>query len=212
MSCRQCTGVKRLFDDKTAKKELKRYRKKGPSKTTRILLDFIIKENAETKTLLDIGGGVGAVQHGLFEAGISKSTDVDASISYLNAAKKLSEEKGSFDQSEFVEGDFTDETIQPEPADIVTLDRVICCYDEMEKLVGKSSSLAGKIYGVVYPRETWYVYAGHYLSKFLMFMICHPFRMYVHPHRDVDRIIQKNGFLRKYHGQSFFWRIDVYVK
>jgi len=210
MSCRQCIGVKRLFDDKMARKELKRYKKKGPAKSTRKLLDFIIKEGAEGKSLLDIGGGVGAVQHELYKAGIKSSVDVDASSAYLAAAKKESELYGNLEHSQFLEGDFTDDSIQPEPADIVTLDRVICCYDEMEKLVGKSSALAKKIYAVVYPREIWYVILGHHIAKFGLFLIRHPYRMYVHSPEKVDSIITGNGFTKKHSDRTILWRVDVY--
>ena len=205
-------GIKRLFDDKMARRELKRYKKKGPSKSTRKLLDFIIREGVEGRTLMDIGGGIGAIQHELYKAGIVSSVDIDASSAYLNAAKKESELYGNLEHSQFLEGDFTDEFLCPEPADIVTLDRVICCYDEMEKLVEKSSSLAKKIYAVVYPREVWYVILGLYFTKFAMFVIRHPYRMYVHSSEKVDSIIRGNGFTMKYNDRTILWRVDVYGK
>ena len=50
MTCPQCRGLDKLFDDKTATKELKAYRKKGPSKTIRILIDALKAEGVEKMT------------------------------------------------------------------------------------------------------------------------------------------------------------------
>ena len=65
MSCCQCKGIENIFDKKAAKRELKRYQKKGPSKTTRMLLEAINEKGVLGLDFLDIGGGIGAIQYGL---------------------------------------------------------------------------------------------------------------------------------------------------
>ena len=45
------------------------------------------------------------------------------------------------------------ETIQP--VDIVTLDRVLCCYPDLESLLGLSSQRAARVSGVVFPVDSW---------------------------------------------------------
>ena len=65
MTCRQCRGIEQFFDQKEASRELKGYREKGPAKSTQMLIDAIEADGIEDKTLLDIGGGVGAIQHEL---------------------------------------------------------------------------------------------------------------------------------------------------
>ena len=79
MTCRQCKGIEKVFDEKEANRGLRKYRKNGPDKTTKILIDAIISRGVDGKTLLDIGGGVGAIQHELLKAGASKSIGVEAS-------------------------------------------------------------------------------------------------------------------------------------
>ena len=83
MICPQCVGVEKLFDEKYAKRELKRYQRKGPVKTTRLLIEAIRTEGVKDLSLLDIGGGIGAIQFELFEAGVSRATDVEAATDYL---------------------------------------------------------------------------------------------------------------------------------
>ena len=85
--CSHCRDAGTFFDHKTARKELRRYIKKGPKKSTRLLLDQIRKSEVTGKTLLDIGGGVGSITFELMRAGISRSVHVDASEAYLKAVK-----------------------------------------------------------------------------------------------------------------------------
>ena len=76
MVCPHCQGVDALFDDGLAQKDLKRYLKKGPGKSTRLLLDALRKAGIGGMSLLDIGGGIGAIQHELVAAGVAASVDV----------------------------------------------------------------------------------------------------------------------------------------
>jgi hypothetical protein len=46
------------FDDRQAKADLRSYRKKGPDRSTPLLLDALRAEGVEGASLLDIGGGV----------------------------------------------------------------------------------------------------------------------------------------------------------
>ena len=105
--------------------------------------------------LLDIGGGVGAIEHELLESGVQSATDVDASKAYLRAAREEAQRRGLAERVSYQHGNFVDLAAQVPDADIVTLDRVICCYDDMEKLVDLSAARARRFYGLVYPRDTW---------------------------------------------------------
>jgi magnesium-protoporphyrin O-methyltransferase len=83
MYCSQCQGIEEVFSQEYVRRELKHYRRKGPGKTTRMLTEAIEKEGVEGLSLLDIGGGVGAIQHELIAAGVREVTSVDASTAYL---------------------------------------------------------------------------------------------------------------------------------
>ena len=65
MSNCQCIGIERFFDVKQAKKDLKKYRKNGAQKATKTLINAISSHNINSFSLLDIGGGIGAIQHEL---------------------------------------------------------------------------------------------------------------------------------------------------
>ena len=95
MSGSCCQGVDEVFGEKTAQRDLRRYRERGPSRQTRVLLDAIRGQGVERATVLDIGGGVGAIQHELLAAGAARATAVDASTAYLRAARGEAERRGT---------------------------------------------------------------------------------------------------------------------
>jgi len=145
MGCCQCQGIENMFDKKAAKRQLKRYLKKGPSKTTSMLLDAIHKKGVQGLNFLDIGGGIGAIQYDLIKAGASNGTSIEASSAYIDVVKEETLQNGLAERVNFKQGDFTATATDVDSADIVTLDKVICCYDDMSELVGLSSKLARKI-------------------------------------------------------------------
>ncbi len=212
MSVCQCQGIETLFNDRVARKDLKRYRKKGPLKTTRILLEALRIQGVQGATLLDIGGGVGAVSNGLLDAGAAKGTVVDASPAYLRAAQDEASRQGHLERIEYHSADFVEASPQVEPADIVTLDRVICCYDDMPALVSASVSKAERLYGLVYPRDTWWDRAGASLLNFGCWAWRTPFRIFIHPPAAVEQIILDSGLQRCFRDTTTLWQVVVYAR
>lgn len=200
------------FNQKLAERELQKYRKKGPGKPTRILLEAIQTSGVEGLTLLDIGGGVGAIQSELFKSGLSQATEVEGSSAYLEAAKKEAERQGYLDEVNFIQGDFVEMVKEIPSADIVTLDKVICCYPDLQTLVGLSSQKAGKIYGVIYPVDTWWMKFGVRIPNFFFKIKHNPFRLYIHPTQAIEALIRKSGFKRKSYCKLFMWHVAVYQR
>lgn len=212
MICPQCVGVEKLFDEKYAQRDLKRYLRKGPVKTTRLLIKAIRAEGVKDFSLLDIGGGIGAIQLELFEAGVSRATDVDAATAYLTIARAEAERRGLTDRIVYRSGDFVEVANEIDPADIVTLDRVICCYHDMPKLVSLSAAKAGRIYGLVYPRLNMVMRLARPLINLHNRIKRSPFRFYLHSPAEVDRILRDCGFKRLCESRTPLWQIVVFVR
>ena len=212
MTCQQCQGLESLFDNKTAVNELKAYRKKGPDKTTRMLVDALKATGVEAMTLLDIGGGVGVIQHELMKAGISKATHVDASTAYIAAAKDEAKRQGHADRVSYHYGDFVELAPDIPAVDIVTLDRAICCYHDMPALVGLSSARASKLYGLVYPRDTWWVKLGISIVNFGARLLRRDYRFFVHPTNAVDEVLGNNGLKQHFYHKTFLWQVALYAR
>ena len=212
MDCCQCQGIEKVFDEGQARKDLKRYRKKGPDSTTRILVDAIKAQGVQDLSLLDIGGGVGAIQHGLLDAGAREAVSVDASTGYAEVAKGEAERLGYSDRVTYRQGNFVEMAPGIEPADVVTLDRVICCYHDVEKLVGMSSQRATSLYGVVFPRDNWLSRAAIGIGNLYMRLRRNPFRAFVHPTSLVDSLVTGNGLSRCFYRKTLVWQVVVYAR
>jgi magnesium-protoporphyrin O-methyltransferase len=212
VDCCQRQGIEAEFNRKTAAKELKRYREHGPAKTTDMLTKALRDEGVDGMTLLDIGGGIGAIQHELLEAGAKAATNVEASTAYIEAAKEEAERQGQADRVAYHSGDFVDVAPGIAPADIVTLDRVICCYRDMQDLVGASSARAHRFYGLVYPRDTWWMKMGIALMNLVMWVRRSPFRAFFHTTQAVDAVVRGNGLEQRFCRRTLAWQVVVYAR
>jgi magnesium-protoporphyrin O-methyltransferase len=200
------------FDDRRAKADLQHYHKKGPNRSTHLLLDALRAQGVEGASLLDIGGGVGVVQHELLRAGAARATQVDASRPYLTVAEGEAARRGNADRATFALGDFVDVAPTVGDADLVTLDRVICCYGDMESLVAASSRKARRLYGIVVPRDRWWVRAGEQLGNLIRRLRRDPFRSFVHPVDAIDAAVRRQGFVPVSSAHTFVWQILVYAR
>ena len=210
MSCPQCVGIDQLFNDDEARSELARLHRKGPRKTTRFLLEGVARAGVAGRTLLDVGGGVGAVHLGLLSAGAGRAVDVDASASLLRAARREAESRGLADRVTHRFGDFVEMASEIPPADIVTLDRVLCCYPDMEALLGQCARHATTTLAMVFPRDTrrgrcinWLLNLGYRIRRT-------PFRTFVHPRARIENVLRCAGLEPAFHRHTLFWQVEVY--
>lgn len=209
-----CSLHDRFFDNKIASKDLKRYKKNGPGKSTRKLLDILdelIKESANDYTsLLDIGGGIGSIPLALSSRGFSNFTSVEASSAYQQIQKKEFENQNLDVKADFILGDFTDVSDQVNHADVVTLDKVICCYDDYRLLVTTSVSKSNHILAIVIPRNVWWVKAVVNVSVFIRRIFGSRFKIFVHPIEEIERIILDHGFKNLHDSFQREWHLLVY--
>lgn len=210
--CSHCQGAEKIFDTGMASGDLDDYRENGASRQTRLLLDTIRQIGLEGFALLDIGGGVGAIQHELFKAGARSAVHVDASTAYLGASQEEAARLGHREQVTYLHGNFVELAPQIEPVEVVTLDRVICCYPDMPSLVSLSASRATKFYGLIYPRDVWWLKIGSRFMNFGFWIRRNPFRFFVHASAEVDRIIQSQGLKPHFQRNLGIWRVRVYAR
>lgn len=206
-----CTGdYDRLFNEKAARDDLESYRRHGPRGSTERLIDAIRTMGVDGATLIDIGGGVGVIQHELLAAGAAASIDVDASHAFLAAAREEAVRRGFGDRAAHRYGDFVELAPEVEPADLVTLDRVICCYPDMTALVSASASRARRAYGLVFPVDRWWIRLGARFGNVLARLFCGTFRAHIHPTREVDAVVRSHGFEPAMHHRGLVWQTIVY--
>ena len=213
MSCAShCCGAEKVFDEKGVKKALKKYSKKGPDNFSQQLIDALKRQNISQLSLLDIGGGIGILQHELLKEHLSHTTDVDSSEAYIAGAKALMVENGTQDRMNFIHGDFNEHIDKIEQHDIVTLSRVVCCYPDVDRLINNSIGKTNKYYGLVYPADNILIKMGIGLMNLSLYLRRNPFRTFVHSVDKMNGLISSHGFERVYLGNALMWRIALYKR
>jgi len=204
-----CDGAT-VFDRRTAVRDLDRYRRTGPDRTTRLLLDMIGGGRVAGSTVLDIGAGVGVIDGELIRRGADRAVLVDASPAYLEQARQEAARTGLLDRMEFVDGDFVRQAAGIDPADIVTLDRVVCCYRDADALVASSAARARRVYGLVLPRDRRLVRLAVALLNVGSRIARRATRVYAHPNGRIDDLVAAAGLRPTSEATTFFWRVVVY--
>jgi magnesium-protoporphyrin O-methyltransferase len=204
-----------MFDARRARKDLRAYSKRGARGPTRRLLVGVLASLREqgnvSFTHLDIGGGVGVLQHELARDGSVRTTAVDASRPYLEALRQAATERGYEARQTRIEGDFTDVADRVEPATVVTLDKVICCYPDMATLVRASARKATALYCIVVPRDTAWVRASVGLVNWCLWRVLRrQFQAFAHTHQAIDRACAEEGLSLDQDDSRLVWCVRLY--
>jgi len=203
-------GCANVFSSREAENDLKRYRDKGPESSTRALIDALVAEGVEGGSLLDIGAGIGAIQLELLAAGLAHAESVDATQAYVEVARAEAERRGFGDRVTGRVGDFVALSNDVAPADIVTLDKVVCCYPDMPALLGRAADRARRSVGLVYPRETWWNRLASRLFAAWGWVTRDATRWHIHPVADIDALLRRAGFERHDVRRELIWQIAIY--
>jgi magnesium-protoporphyrin O-methyltransferase len=200
------------FNRKLADGELRRYQSRGPGRASRALADALEGAGAADMTVLDIGAGVGAVHQLLLERGAASATDVDASGPYLAAARDEARRRGLADRVTFVHGDFAALAAEIEPADLVALDRVVCCYGDVDALVGRAAERTRRRLGIALPPDgrTARLVVG--LLNAWQRLTRSAFRMYAHPHARVIAAARTAGLVPVGGARLGIWHLLVFER
>src|SRR5262245_57151444 len=141
-SCHCCASDKE-FGRRRARRDARRFRRRGPDPGTQQLLTAIGGASLPPHpTLLDIGGGVGTIHHALLDRGFSQATHVDASAAYLAVADEEAQRLGHGQRVTFQRADFREVAAWLPIVDVVTLDRVVCCDPDYDSLLAAAADHA----------------------------------------------------------------------
>jgi magnesium-protoporphyrin O-methyltransferase len=208
MTCPHCRAADTTFGTKVAAADRKRYERRGPDRTTAEMVRAVRALGLREATLLDIGAGIGVVHHELLDHGAAAAVHVEAATAYLEAARFEAVARGHDQRVRFVQGDFVDVAGGLEPADVVTLDRVVCCYPDYAALLGRSAAKCRAAYVLSYPRDRWYVRLVVRVQNLVRRLRRDAFRTFVHPEAAIRQALADAG-LRPAGARDFFvWRVE----
>ena len=211
-SCGCDPGGFDIFDERTARDDRESYERSGPDQTTRMLLDLIKSYGVAGATVLDVGGGIGVIDHELLKAGAGHATLVDGSPQSLRVARSEARRFNHLDRLELAEGDFVKLAAGIDAADIVTLHRVVCCYPDVANLVGESAARARRLYGLVLPRDRWWIRLGLQLVNVVYRLRGRTFRAFAHSNALVDRLAAHQGLQPVAESGTRVWRVVLYAR
>ena len=212
MPCNCCEITDNAFSEAEARAEIRNYRKRGPANQTKLLLEAIRDLGLKGVTLLDIGGGIGSIYHELLKDVAREATHVDASSAYLKQAKDETARRGNSERLQFIHADFTEVASDLPPADVVTLDRVVCCYPDYRGLLKAAANRSQRALAMTYPRETWYMRIGLSVANFFQRLMRNPFRVFLHPVVEMESLLKREGLVRTSVRRLFVWEIALYQR
>jgi predicted RNA methylase len=195
----------------------KRARRKGISAgITKDLLDALGSVN--DRTVLDLGCGTGDLALGALARGATRATGFDLGPGAIEEARALAGERGVDDRASFTVGDAAKARLDPH--DVVLLNRVLCCYPDVDALLDNSLSAATAVYAFTAPpsaglagtlaRAETRLANGWFRIRDRKFR---GFRVHVHDLRAVDRRIRRAGFLPITEGRRrLVWHLAVYER
>jgi len=186
--CCTQSEYRRLFNHRVAAKDSRRFRKRGLTGTARNLAE--LAGDVTGATVLDVGGGIGAIDVELLEAGAARATNIELSGAYEREAAALLAERGLDARMVRRVGDFVADASSIEPHDVVVLHRVVCCYPDVEALVGEASRHTRHKLLLTYPQDRAGIRLGaRVVNVWLRLSRC-GFRTYAHR---VERILAVAG-------------------
>src|SRR5919204_1865361 len=207
-SCCSPAAYSEFFDEKQARKDARRYRRKGLDRAARRIVSFLTRRGVAGDSVLEVGGGVGAIELELLKAGAARATNVELSPAYDAVARELLAEARLEDRVERRTGDFVDVADELEPADDVVLHRVVCCYPDVDALVGAAARRARRRLVLTYPPDITLARAVFAGSNLFMRLRGSDFRAYVWPVAAIARAAEANGFRRVAEERaSLAWRL-----
>jgi 2-polyprenyl-3-methyl-5-hydroxy-6-metoxy-1,4-benzoquinol methylase len=211
MAC--CTGPCAAgvhFNPKKAERDLRRYQRSGPDATTRLILEELRRWPLQGLHLLDVGGGIGVIAVELAGASLARVTFADASAGYLEAARRHLASRAASLPAQFILGDFAATADSLPDADVVTLDRVVCCYPNVEALLRGAAARARHLIAFTYPRDTWYVRGTVVLENSWYWVRRDSFRAFVHSPERMASVLEASGFVRSARHSTLQWALDLY--
>jgi magnesium-protoporphyrin O-methyltransferase len=189
---------------------VRKFKNKGLERVQELLLQGIRTEQVRDKEILDIGCGVGAVHLTLLKEGAARATGVDISDEMIRQARRFSTELGVEERAEYVVGDFVEvrETIRK--SDVTVLDKLVCCYEEVESLVKESTAKTKTLYALSHPRQNFYTELTFKTHIALARLFRWKFRPFWHNWHKLNETIQSLGFELVYSNATPMWQVLVF--
>src|SRR5919106_5384247 len=141
-TCCRCGPCEQMFKPRVARRSLKRYRKKGHGDLEKRMVAAAAEGGLAGARVLEIGGGIGTFQAELLEAGAERGEVVELVSAWEPYARELAREMGLEERTSFRVADVLEDPESAEQAEIVVMNRVVCCSPDGVELTAAAARLA----------------------------------------------------------------------
>lgn len=203
MDC--CGDYDATFGDRFARRMSRRYRRRGLSRAATAAVSFLSGRGLEGVSVLEIGGGVGELQIELLRHGAARTTNLEISGAYEPQAQALLEQTGLQHRVERRLVDIARDVDEVEPADVVVLHRVVCCYPDYERLLAAAGSRAGRLLVFSHPPRNVVTRALMWSENAVRRLRHDEFRTFVHPPAAMLATLERTGLRPVYRWRGFGW-------
>jgi 16S rRNA G966 N2-methylase RsmD len=200
-------GCERFFGPRFARRLARHYRRHGVDKTARRMVTFLQRRGIEGATVLEIGGGVGEIQIELLKRGAAYAVNLELSPAYEPEARQLIHEAGLQDRTERRLHDIAVDPEGIEPADMVVLHRVVCCYPDYERLLSTAADHARRLLVFSYPSHNLLARAAIAAQNSAFRLLRKEFRAFVHPPQAMLAVLAERGLHVTYAHHGLAWQV-----
>jgi hypothetical protein len=194
VGCCSAKGCDQFFTERVARNDARRYRRRGLDKMGRRIVALARRRGVERRIVLEVGGGIGAIQLELLRAGAARTVNVELSTAYEATAGALLREAGFEGRVERRLLDFAERADEVPDADLVVMHRVVCCYPDHVALVGAAAARARRDLLLTFPREAWWIRLGLGVVNLALRLRRSDFRVYLHPPASILGVARRHGF------------------
>lgn len=202
------TGAGACFT-KSAARYARRYRRRGLDRAQRELRDGLLAEGISGRSVLDVGCGAGGLLIELLHRGASSGMGIDISQGMIEAAGLLARERGVATKVRFQTGDFAALEDDATRAEIVIMDKVLCCSSDPGGLIARASASGAENLAVSYPRDGFLPRASFTLMNFMGRVLRWSFYPCYHEPHALDRLLAATGFHEIRRSATPFWQIVI---
>ena len=209
MSCCRSGACEQMFSRRAARRSLERYRSKGLDEIERRIVASAMETGIQGARVLEIGGGIGVIQAELLQVGAATGEIVELVVAYEPYARELASDKGLSDRVTFRVVDLVEDPADVEPADVVVLNRVVCCSPDGIELTGIAGRLARRTLVLSYPRDVVWVRLGVGLINLGQRLFGRSFRAFVHSPAKLRAAVEEQGLRATDLGRTAFWEYST---
>jgi magnesium-protoporphyrin O-methyltransferase len=173
------------------------------------MVDLLAQRGVQDATVLEIGGGVGQIQIELLKRGAASATNLELSSAYDAEARQLLAEASLTGRVERRLVDIAANPAAVEPADIVVLHRVVCCYPDYSTLLAAAADHARQQVVFSYPPRNLVSRAVVGTQNLLFRLLRRDFRTFAHPPTAMLAVLAEHGLSSVAAHRGSMWQIGA---